>query len=981
MGLAVIALLSQLSHPEALPPKPLLPPLSEVPGLASSTESNKSATGAEAPDPSHDMEETHRLRLRKMRGDVGPDSSAGNCRSKVPQAWNKNVLGQVTRIREVLSARPGRAPEACCDWMGYLAPGVSNYTKEEGLGPLEFINVIAFSAVGLEFAPHTRFRTLFLNELGVSSFLAHYDHGEPWYKSQGWYASLVKYSATYRTTSKTRYLANALERRYHDVFTYFSHIWLLDEDVLLPPPHHVSGFVSIAARLHAALAQPTVDSATWSVAHPSNECAVRETDMVEIQMPLMRTEAAVEIFSKLIPEELTSDWGLDATWCRYLEGKYGSAHPACIVANSGGFRKTSLRPSNYTRLEAELCMRAARKDLVSEVQSRRCVDQDARRATIPAAFPMVDAQLWPHDKASGKASIAPIDLLRGEASEASEASESSSSSAPRAVRMYVYDIAALNLSSMCFSEIDYDSPMSDFTYETHLEAELRSVTEVTSDPSTADLFFLPVCLSQFWASTVSWNDEGNLVSSCGTCLQDYEGQLLSAMRSVGPWYDENQGRHLVSRHRCPSHNEPKNTWIIAGGMATAFPELWHSSKLAYACVESVLPSTGADLDMYRAVTREVHLPYFTNGNAMPPVPPLAGRRRDVGFAGSLRHRDWIAEEFASRDILDPGESVGVSDPTTLRQFLRGSKFALQPTGDTQALIEGDMRVGVQPSAQQIYTALHAGTPLVFTEHVRPPLRLWDWHGVAIDAFAAGLLANQTSVKDEVAAEVEVAKFGRGWRTMLDAEAAQQAAAAATRNTALRARMNKRLNASLSPDGWQLIRTARMPLSPPPTSLLRALEKYSAFIQGFDTARMPFIWRTRPFRNQLRRVLQFAFLAQPSLVSVQRERPRASKAAKAKAPPKAPARAPLDNPYNQPPEYQPPDTGEAARAANSYSSNQGDPKEEARMARERLRQSKEHARRQRFEDRHHRAADSEQGPEPALEQEPDGEGAASSPVAG
>ena len=43
--------------------------------------------------------------------------------------------------------------------------------------------------------------------------------------------------------------------------------------------------------------------------------------------------------------------------------------------------------------------------------------------------------------------------------------------------------------------------------------------------------------------------------------------------------------------------------------------------MAYACVESVLPSTGADLDMYRAVPREVHLPYFTNGNAMEPVPP------------------------------------------------------------------------------------------------------------------------------------------------------------------------------------------------------------------------------------------------------------------------------------------------------------------------------------------------------------------------
>ena len=132
----------------------------------------------------------------------------------------------------------------------------------------------------------------------------------------------------------------------------------------------------------------------------------------------------------------------------------------------------------------------------------------------------------------------------------------------------------------------------------------------------------------------------------------------------------------------------------------------------------------------------------------------------------------------------------------------------------------------------MYTALHAGTPLVFTEHVRPPLRLWDWHGVAIDCFAAGLLANHTSLEDDRAAEVEVAKFGRGWRTMLDAEAAQKIALSAMHSTSLRARRSKAVNESLAPEPWQLIRTARLPLAKGarPTSLQRALEKYPAFIQ-------------------------------------------------------------------------------------------------------------------------------------------------------
>ena len=379
MALA-IALLSQLGHPEARPPKPLVPALREAAGPASSAERSQR----------HHVpgkrKEADRLRLRSTRGAARPASTSNasaapfaktaSCRKQAPQAWNKNVLEQVTRIREVLSVRPGQARELCCDWMGEQDEEVAPPPdREESLGPLDFVNVIAFSAVGLEYAPQTRFRTLFLNELGVSSFLAHYDNGESWYKSQGWYAALVKYSTSYKTTSKTRYLSNALKNRYDDVFTFFSHVWLLDEDVLLPPPHHVSGFVSIAARLQAALAQPTLDAATWSVVKPNTECAVRETDIVEMQMPLMRTQAAVDVFSHLLPEELESDWGLDATWCRYLEAKYGGTHPACIVANSGGFRKTRPPSSNYTRLEAELCMRAARQSLVAEMRTRRCVDQ------------------------------------------------------------------------------------------------------------------------------------------------------------------------------------------------------------------------------------------------------------------------------------------------------------------------------------------------------------------------------------------------------------------------------------------------------------------------------------------------------------------------------------------------------------------------------------------------------------------------------
>eukprot|EP00908_Phaeocystis_cordata_P004521 Transcript_14899.p1 GENE.Transcript_14899~~Transcript_14899.p1 ORF type:complete len:709 (+),score=230.49 Transcript_14899:171-2129(+) len=438
--------------------------------------------------------------------------------------------------------------------------------------------------------------------------------------------------------------------------------------------------------------------------------------------------------------------------------------------------------------------------------------------------------------------------------------------------MYVYDLAKLNISSMCFTEISPASAMADFEYETHLEAELREVAEVTTDPSAADFFFVPACLSQFWASTWSFSDAGHLQSSCGNCLQTYEEQLIKGMRKVGPWFDGNPGLHLINRHRCPSHNEPKHTWIIAGGMAEAFPQLWRHPKLKYACVESLLPTTGADLDMYRDITRELQLPYFTDGKKMERPPSVDERRRPVGFAGSVRHRDWIEEEFNKADILDLGEDVGVQDPATLRSFLRGSKFALQPFGDTQVLLEGELRVGVQPSRLQIYTALHAGTPLVFTDRTQPPLRMWDWNGVGIEAYGAELLRNESRLDNEQAVESEIAKFAGGWRSMYDANSARKAGETKGRNLALRKRTDPAI-----PDAPPPVRITRLQVavSKPgdkrgemPVSLARALERYPQFISRFERAREPFIWRTGAFRQQLRRVLQVVFLAQPSLAHVQ-----------------------------------------------------------------------------------------------------------------
>ena len=84
------------------------------------------------------------------------NSAKGKCRKPAPQAWNRDVLGQMSKIREHMTEKPKNAPAFCCDWMGDSPPA----TSQVALEPLDAVNVLAFSAVGREYAQHTRFRTL-----------------------------------------------------------------------------------------------------------------------------------------------------------------------------------------------------------------------------------------------------------------------------------------------------------------------------------------------------------------------------------------------------------------------------------------------------------------------------------------------------------------------------------------------------------------------------------------------------------------------------------------------------------------------------------------------------------------------------------------------------------------------------------------------------------------------------------------------------
>lgn len=131
----------------------------------------------------------------------------------------------------------------------------------------------------------------------------------------------------------------------------------------------------------------------------------------------------------------------------------------------------------------------------------------------------------------------------------------------------------------------------------------------------------------------------------------------------------------------------------------------------------------------------MHLARVAASTLVKPL-PKAKRLRTFAFFGSLCcDRSYLIQ------ALDDGESVAheIADMRTAmnatafddRAYLgermrnwsslvRTSQFVVEPYGDT-------------PEREQIYSALHQGTPLVFPDPVMPPLGLGTWNGTAISS--------------------------------------------------------------------------------------------------------------------------------------------------------------------------------------------------------------------------------------------------------
>jgi len=274
-----------------------------------------------------------------------------------------------------------------------------------------------------------------------------------------------------------------------------------------------------------------------------------------------------------------------------------------------------------------------------------------------------------------------------------------------------------------------------------------------------------------------------MMASLIRCTARFERKLLAAMRSVGPYFDSHPEKHLMTRHKCPYIGE--QAWSIGAG-EDVYTTLWRHPKIRYVCLETdAEPPPGAVRDWHR----EVHIPYYVPGTTLERPRRQAERARDFGFVGSLCcGRGWLKELLRPGETLELSNHMGAQyDAENATRLLASSRFAVEPRGDT-------------PERRNMYEALHAGTPLVFTSSVAPPLRLPGWEGLAIE----------TSVTnwDEHRNGHEHPKYS--------------------------------------------LHTLRS------REVERALARYDEYIAGFEAAREVLVWGTLAFRNRLRLVVTDVF---------------------------------------------------------------------------------------------------------------------------
>jgi len=139
---------------------------------------------------------------------------------------------------------------------------------------------------------------------------------------------------------KTRFWKHVLT---NDTTSRYSHVWLFDSDLSIERLD-LPVLLRVAAATGAEIIQPTIaggnpgmwsyderptmniyeDGALRCARNPDEDCAACRVATVEVKTPLFQPAAWQLVWGllQLLPDEvLRGDYGLDLTWCKYVEAK------------------------------------------------------------------------------------------------------------------------------------------------------------------------------------------------------------------------------------------------------------------------------------------------------------------------------------------------------------------------------------------------------------------------------------------------------------------------------------------------------------------------------------------------------------------------------------------------------------------------------------------------------------------------------------
>ena len=284
-----------------------------------------------------------------------------------------------------------QAPTICCDWMDPHGLPARTLAAPPQVRSGAEAKVLAFIPLGQKHALNIKEMCSRLVDpvIDAKLFLGFYDNSQAWYQAQPWYdriRSSVRYTVTRIGAQKSRFFADEVVHGWFstEIKREFSHIWLMDDDLIFPSAPYIAYFIDTVVRSKALIAQPAVVNAHWEFLRPHQTCGVCTTDFVEIMMPLMQSHIVDDLFGRLFRPHAQTDWGLDLMWCKYAEAVYKNPRP-CLVVNSGEFRhpiggSTSAKYSRVAGLEEESCIRRVHRSLISDIKMLGCLKEDRFQA-------------------------------------------------------------------------------------------------------------------------------------------------------------------------------------------------------------------------------------------------------------------------------------------------------------------------------------------------------------------------------------------------------------------------------------------------------------------------------------------------------------------------------------------------------------------------------------------------------------------------